>query len=414
MSSPTKTTLVRPFGIAVEQFPDGGSWTGGGIYHQNLFAALRARQGAESIETTLFYRQGEPPCTDLADRMVELPVASRPTLAGRVFRGATRRLPMIANPAERLARVVRASAADVLFTPSEYPRHAALPIVGWIPDFQHERLAGMASDSYAATARAASRAVAERSDVVVLSSEDACADFRRLLTPYGGKARVVPFVSALVGARFDVDPQLTARKYGLPARFFLLPNQFWKHKDHATVVRALSLLRSRLPALTIVATGNTADHRNPGHFPSLLGEIATAGVHDTFRILGLIPRGDLFGLYRQAVAVLQPSLFEGWSTSIEEAKSIGKGVVASDLPVHREQLGEHGRFFRATDAEALAGRLVQAWDELSGGPDAAREAVAAAALPGRLDVFARQFLAAARAAVSARGHVPDGTHDGAR
>jgi glycosyltransferase involved in cell wall biosynthesis len=36
--------------------------------------------------------------------------------------------------------------------------------------------------------------------------------------------------------------------------------------------------------------------------------------------------------------MFQPSLYEGWSTTIEEAIYLGTPIVASDLQVHKEQL----------------------------------------------------------------------------
>ena len=68
----------------------------------------------------------------------------------------------------------------------------------------------------------------------------------------------------------------------------------------------------------------------------------------------MVPREDLYQLIRQSLAVLQPSLFEGWSTTVEEAKSIGKQIILSDLPVHREQVESGARFFDANDPNSLA------------------------------------------------------------
>ena len=40
-------------------------------------------------------------------------------------------------------------------------------------------------------------------------------------------------------------------------------------------------------------------------------------------ILGFISRQDQLSLMRDAIAVIQPSLFEGWSTVVEDCKAIG-------------------------------------------------------------------------------------------
>lgn len=42
-------------------------------------------------------------------------------------------------------------------------------------------------------------------------------------------------------------------------------------------------------------------------------------------------------LMKHAIAIINPSLFEGGSTTVEEAKSLLKVIILSGIPVHREQ-----------------------------------------------------------------------------
>lgn len=70
--------------------------------------------------------------------------------------------------------------------------------------------------------------------------------------------------------------------------------------------------------------------------------------------LGLIPYQDVAALMQGAVAMINPSLFEGWSTTVEEAKSLGKRIILSNIPVHMEQNPERGLFFEPHNPEALA------------------------------------------------------------
>jgi glycosyltransferase involved in cell wall biosynthesis len=60
-----------------------------------------------------------------------------------------------------------------------------------------------------------------------------------------------------------------------------------------------------------------------------------------------------------AVALLQPSLYEGWSTLVEESKALGRFVILSDLPVHREQITTNVAFFDPYNADELADKIVQ-------------------------------------------------------
>ena len=149
-------------------------------------------------------------------------------------------------------------------------------------------------------------------------------------------------------------------KYNLPERFAYLPNQFWTHKNHALVVDALAKLKADGgldQTMPVVLTGRTDDPRNPKHFDELMARVKDAGVEQHFRYLGLIPYDDVFGLAGSCDTMINPSVFEGWSTTVEEAKGLGCRLLLSDITIHREQAPD-ATFFNPKDARALAARLV--------------------------------------------------------
>jgi glycosyltransferase involved in cell wall biosynthesis len=120
------------------------------------------------------------------------------------------------------------------------------------------------------------------------------------------------------------------------------------------------------------------------------------------RLLGRVPYADVVGLMRASTAVLNPSLFEGWSTTVEEAKSLGKRVLLSDIPVHREQDPPGGLYFDPHAPEALAGAIEQALAERDRETDARREEAARAALPARRREFALRYERIVRETLAAR------------
>jgi glycosyltransferase involved in cell wall biosynthesis len=120
--------------------------------------------------------------------------------------------------------------------------------------------------------------------------------------------------------------------------------------------------------------------------------ISKLGIRNNLVVLGMLPHAHLHQLMRQSLAVLQPSLFEGWSTTVEEVKSIGKRIIISDIPVHREQNPPRASFFSAQDAQQLAEILVKTFDEAKPGPDLALESQARAQLPARIEEYGRSFL----------------------
>jgi hypothetical protein len=68
---------------------------------------------------------------------------------------------------------------------------------------------------------------------------------------------------------------------------------------------------------------------------------------------------------RGSIALINPSEFGGWSTTVEEAKAYGVPMLLSDLDVHREQAST-AQFFSVSDDLRLADLLEAAW--LGDGP----------------------------------------------
>jgi glycosyltransferase involved in cell wall biosynthesis len=157
------------------------------------------------------------------------------------------------------------------------------------------------------------------------------------------------------------------------------------------VLAALQLLKRQNRRVLVLATGATQDNRQPGAFSSLMRFAEECGVLDRFRVLGVISTQDLSGLMHHAVALINPSLFEGWSTSVEESKSMGKTILLSDIPVHREQAPERGIYFPANDAERLAEALWVAQRDFDADSDARHRAAAGSQLSSRRLQFARDF-----------------------
>jgi glycosyltransferase involved in cell wall biosynthesis len=226
--------------------------------------------------------------------------------------------------------------------------------IAWIPDLQHWVMPQFFSPLARATRnRRFSTLLENPYRHVVFSSHCALKDATAAYGPPRAKTHVLHFSTVPVPSWF-CDPSPVVAKYGLPENFFIICNQFWIHKDHSTAFRAVSVLNGRGLKVHLVCTGPTHDNRHPDYFPKLLREIRELGIEQQVHILGTIPRVDQVALIRASKAVLQPSRFEGWSTVIEDARALGKPVIASDLPVHIEQAAPLSTFFRQGDAEHCA------------------------------------------------------------
>jgi glycosyltransferase involved in cell wall biosynthesis len=225
--------------------------------------------------------------------------------------------------------------------------------VQWVPDFQEHRFPEFFDAAELASRRRRNTDWFAAHRHVMVSSEDVAADFRRFYPQSRAKAHVVRFASFLPPLPADLGA--VRARYGLPQRYFLCANQLWKHKNHAVVLRALA--EAREVAAPVAFTGREEDYRDPAYAPGVRALAGDLGLDQRVRFLGFLPRQDQLGLMAGALAVVQPSLCEGWSTVVEDAKALGRPVAASDIAVHREQLGPGADLFDPHDPAALAALL---------------------------------------------------------
>jgi glycosyltransferase involved in cell wall biosynthesis len=119
----------------------------------------------------------------------------------------------------------------------------------------------------------------------------------------------------------------------------------------------------------------------------------------------MVPRADQIEIFRHAALVVQPSLFEGWSTVVEDAKAVAAPMLLSDLPVHREQTAgvQRAWTFQPRDPDALASRLAEIWPTLPRHPNPAEGEAVAIAHQKRIVEAGRRFIVTVGEAVDLFG-----------
>lgn len=272
-------------------------------------------------------------------------------------------------------------------------KNSKIPSLVWIPDFQERYLPDFFSAAERNNRDRENRNIVKHASAILLSSEHAREGLAQISKYAAKRAYVLPFVATVPRLSELPSIQSLVAKYDLPESFFFLPNQFWKHKNHEVVIRALALLKNRGKPVTVISTGNPQDHRQPKFFRYLTKLIIEENVIDDFRILGVLPFIDLMGLMSHSIAIINPSLFEGWSTTVEEAKSLGKIAIISDIPVHREQAPSRGIYFNAYDAYGLADILFNTKLTHSKSEELAHMKEAELSFPARRLAFAERYKA---------------------
>lgn len=337
------------------------NWLGGVNYYRNLLTAI-SRYGSDSICVKIFLPKGQDidAFGDLSKNVEFIPVSfpARWTLSWFV-----RKLWMKFFHEDRfLARHLRRHGVDVLSHVLSSIRCLGIKNIAWIPDFQHKYLPELFSKKELSIRDAEYERMAVSMDKVILSSETAKADFIKYYPQYKEKACVLRFAPVL---DFDSPKQmnLVEEKYGITGKYFFLPNQYWKHKNHKVVLEALRILKEQGKFVCVVSTGNTGDYRAPGYFAEIEEFVKEHELGDRYLILGMISYADVQALAEASLGYINPSFFEGWSTTVEEAKYRGKPILLSDLKVHREQAPRRGVFFDPNDSEDLAKKMWDMWQQ---------------------------------------------------
>ncbi|MFD0671325.1 glycosyltransferase family 4 protein [Cohnella sp. GCM10027633] len=339
-------------------------WIGGYNYIRNLLQAVRDTVNVKDAITPVIITGYSHDVTDLTNEFKGIEVIRTKLLDGRSPTWfVSRTMRKLWKRDLLLDGLLKRKRIDLISHISIGLR-LRVPSVGWIPDFQHVYLPQFFDRAEIDSRNRIYRDMCRYCSSIIVSSHAAAKDLEVFAPDEGYKSKVLHFVAEPIkSSTANADTAPPRVKYDLPERYYHLPNQYWKHKNHETVIQALRILRASGREISVVSTGSTSDYRHPGHFGQITSLLRRYGLEDRFKILGVISYEEMTAVMRNSVAVINPSLFEGWSTTVEEAKAIGKRAVLSDILVHREQNPRHSHFFDPMNPAELAEILWSLWLE---------------------------------------------------
>ena len=377
----------------------GKNWLGGSQYTKNIVHALNGLPTAtrQLLKVTVVVMPGSDVDTfkdieKVADRVVDGDALMKPySIANRVRWKAKRTLGISVFP--RLEEFLKRERVDFAY-PCRPRRNLSpdLRFADWIPDFQYDYYPDGSNAVEIAGRKAEWTHVTQNVPRIVLSSESAERDCLRLFPIADGKTFVLPFRVNFPKEYLKTSSTDVLNEYTLPDRFFLVCNLFAPTKNHIVIFEALKRLKDDGVFPTVVCTGDLHDYRNPNFANTILRSINQNGIASQVRLLGVIPRRQQIQLMRHSVAVIQPSLFEGWNTGVEEAHCLGKTLILSDIPVHHEQNPSDAFLFDPQSPSDLAKAMRAVWERIPGGIQEEREATAVASYQKLVVDFANKFL----------------------
>jgi glycosyltransferase involved in cell wall biosynthesis len=232
----------------------------------------------------------------------------------------------------------RLEGVDMLHFPLSVmvPRVDDRPVVTSVLDLQHELLPEFFSRAELAYRRRAYGWSVRHSRVVITISEHAA---RTLVERLGLPEERVRAI------HLGIDHELFTPGEEARAQFLLYPAREWPHKNHARLFEAIALLREKRPDLELVLTA----YDGP--------------VPEGVRSLGRVSHEELAGLYRDAAALVFPSLYEGFGQPPLEAMACGCTVACSNAGSLPEVVGDAARLFDPTSVEEMVAALEEVLED---------------------------------------------------
>lgn len=229
-----------------------------------------------------------------------------------------------------------------------------VPWISYIPDFQHKYLYNYFTEHECFSRETAFAARLRDCKSLVVNANAVKQDLIKFY-PWIDKSRIfaLPFSPSSLPEWLDIKSDDVVERYNIAGSYFIICNQFWLHKDHATAFKAFAALKDK--DIQLICTGTMEDYRNPAYIEELKTLISELGIKTRVHMLGHIPKIDQISLLKGALALIQPTLFEGGpgGGATYDAVAVGTPVILSDIEVNKEISFEFVSFFEAGNEESL-------------------------------------------------------------
>jgi len=315
-------------------------------------ATLTRRTGRSAVRVTLIVaREG----VDLARPVAE------PRGFDLIDAGPYRRLPFFLWQQTAILRRLRPDwYVSTFFLPPVTPCRAAV----LIHDLSFRANPGYYPLSIAAYMRLLTGQAIRRAEVVVALSEFTQSEIVRFYPAAGGKVTVV---YPGIGTEFCPDAEEDERALsalGVRQPYVLAVGNIHPRKNLGRLLDAWL----RLPVLTLASDESRSIPRDAEPKPTLIwagldrwasGDLISRARGSGVQLIGFVPAAYLPALYRQAEALVYPSLYEGFGLPPLEAMACGTPVLTANTTSLPEAVGDAAVTVDPTDVEALADGLAR-------------------------------------------------------
>jgi len=170
------------------------------------------------------------------------------------------------------------------------------------------------------------------------------------------KCHALPFIT---GVEANQNSNIR-EKYNLPEKYFFYPAQFWQHKNHIRLLKALSKVIQQYPEMQLVLVGSPKNG-----YDEVVDIIETLKLKNNVTILGLVPDDDMAGLYQNARALIMPTFFGPTNIPPLEAFALGCPVAVSNIYAMPELYQDAALYFDPNQVDEIVTIMMRLWEDNS-------------------------------------------------
>jgi len=143
-------------------------------------------------------------------------------------------------------------------------------------------------------------------------------------------------------------------KYNIKFDYLFYPAQFWSHKNHIYILKALKTLQEEYNII-LGAIFSGSDKGNMQYIQDSVDELELS---EQVVFTGFVSNTEMRYLYRQSFALAMPSYFGPTNLPPLEAFQLGVPVIYGDINGAREQLGDAAIFLDLNNHQSLCDAVI--------------------------------------------------------